>query len=174
MSAGTLVSLEEYLNTTYEPDMEYVDGELRDRNVGETGHGRIQAQITHKLLAFAENVPMQVMTEARVHTAGTSYRVPDISVVLGDDELDRYLYQPPFLCVEVLSPDDRAGEIQEKLDEYLAFGIRFVWVVSPKFRRGHVYVNEGSRFVMTAGNRLFTHDPEIVIDLDDVFRRARV
>jgi Uma2 family endonuclease len=174
MSTGTLVSLEEYLNTSYEPDLEYVDGELRDRNVGETGHGRIQAQITHKLLLLAESIPIQIMTETRVHTAGTRYRVPDVSVVLGEQELDRYLYEPPFLCVEVLSPDDRAGEIQEKLDEYLVFGVRFVWIVNPKIRRGYVYTNQGSAFVAVAGNRLFTRDPELIVDLEDVFLRTRV
>ena len=34
MAASTLVSLEEYLSTSYEPDREYVNGELVERCVG--------------------------------------------------------------------------------------------------------------------------------------------
>jgi len=45
MTAGTQVSLEEYLGTVYEPDCDYVDGELEDRNVGEFDHGDLQSEI---------------------------------------------------------------------------------------------------------------------------------
>ncbi len=39
--ATTKVSLEEYLNTSYRPDVEYIDGELQERNVGEIEHARM-------------------------------------------------------------------------------------------------------------------------------------
>jgi hypothetical protein len=42
---ATIVQLpiEEYLGTTYRPDCEYVDGEVRKRNVGKYEHARVQA-----------------------------------------------------------------------------------------------------------------------------------
>ena len=43
------------------------------------------------------------------------------------------------LCVEVLSPGNRLGEIQEKLREYFARGVRMVWVVQPEDRTVTVY-----------------------------------
>src|SRR5437762_2335461 len=43
MSVGTLLSVENYLNTSYSPDMEYRDGVLVERNVGEKEHARLQA-----------------------------------------------------------------------------------------------------------------------------------
>ena len=42
MSAATLLSLEEYLNTSYSPDREYRDGVLVERNVGEKAHALLQ------------------------------------------------------------------------------------------------------------------------------------
>ena len=45
MSTGTLVSLEEYLNTSYDPDVEYVDGVLEERNVGDSLHSLIQRNL---------------------------------------------------------------------------------------------------------------------------------
>jgi hypothetical protein len=42
MSTATAVSLKEYLNTSYRPDCDYLDGELLERNVGEVDHSRLQ------------------------------------------------------------------------------------------------------------------------------------
>ncbi len=45
MSAATLISVEEYLNTSYRPDMEYVDGVLVETNVGDLLHSAVQSNI---------------------------------------------------------------------------------------------------------------------------------
>ena len=42
MATATFTPVGEYLRTSYRPDCEYVDGELRSRNVGETDHSRLQ------------------------------------------------------------------------------------------------------------------------------------
>ena len=42
MATATIVPVEEYLRTSYDPDMEYVDGALLERNVGERRHSRLQ------------------------------------------------------------------------------------------------------------------------------------
>lgn len=43
MATTTHISLSEYLGTAYSPDREYVDGEVRERNVGKWEHARVQA-----------------------------------------------------------------------------------------------------------------------------------
>jgi hypothetical protein len=40
-----LLTLEEYLSTSYRPDCEFVDGQLEERNVGGTNHGLLQMQL---------------------------------------------------------------------------------------------------------------------------------
>jgi len=59
-----LVSPEEYLNSSYKPDMDYVDGVLVRRNVGTLRHGSLQAMLcvyfeqfrkSHRIKTFAEN-----------------------------------------------------------------------------------------------------------------------
>jgi hypothetical protein len=40
-----MASVAEYLNTTYRPDCDYVDGEVRERNLGEYEHSRPQMRI---------------------------------------------------------------------------------------------------------------------------------
>jgi len=45
----------------------------------------------------------------------------------------------PDLAVEVLSPDDRASEVNDKVQQWLGAGCRAVWVVDPKTRSVTVY-----------------------------------
>ena len=46
MSTSSLISLYEYLEASYRPDCDYVDGEVRERNMGEAEHSILQAAIT--------------------------------------------------------------------------------------------------------------------------------
>ena len=46
MATSTAVPVEEYLRTTYDPDMEYVAGQLVERHVGESYHSRLHSLIT--------------------------------------------------------------------------------------------------------------------------------
>jgi len=45
MATFATIPAEEYLRTTYAPDMEYVDGQLVERKVGEYLHSRLQCLI---------------------------------------------------------------------------------------------------------------------------------
>jgi Uma2 family endonuclease len=40
----------------------------------------------------------------------------------------------PDLCVEVVSPTDRAEEAREKIEEYFESGVRLVWVIYPRLQ----------------------------------------
>ena len=52
MQAATLISVTEYLATSYRPDVDYLDGQLVERNVGEFDHSRLQALLFDDYLAF--------------------------------------------------------------------------------------------------------------------------
>src|SRR5688572_5220657 len=45
----------------------------------------------------------------------------------------------PDLAVEVISPNDLATEIDEKIAEYLAAGVRLVWVVNPQMKSVRIH-----------------------------------
>ena len=65
----------------------------------------------------------------------------------GSKPTERIIRKPPVIAVEVLSPDDRAGDLEEKIADYLAFGVPYVWVINPESRRAYVHTPEGSREV---------------------------
>jgi Uma2 family endonuclease len=59
------------------------------------------------------------------------------------------------------------SEILERVSDYLAFGVRYVWVLDPRTRRAHIY-RSGGVHEMKEG-MLWTPDPEILVPLDQLF-----
>ena len=74
MSVETLVSVEQYLNTAYDPDVEYVDGILWERNVGDWLHSLIQSNITYALLRHIWLIDPR-LRQLSVFSAGDLVRV---------------------------------------------------------------------------------------------------
>ncbi len=64
----------------------------------------------------------------------------------------------PDLVVEVLSPDDRPGEVLAKVADWLNAGTRLVWVIDPERRLARVYRQDGSEAVVTADGTLDGED----------------
>ena len=80
MSAATLISVEEYLRTSYSPDREYVDGVLVERNVGDWFHSLIESNI---IFALRTRYPhLKVVPELRSKVSPNRYRLPDVCVLL--------------------------------------------------------------------------------------------
>jgi Uma2 family endonuclease len=152
--ATTLVSVEEYLRTSYpDGDCEYLDGEIVERNMGEIDHARLQSRI---LIYLATHYPkFWAVVEVRVQVKSKRFRVPDVTLVAGPEPAGKIVTAPPHLVVEVLSP--------EKIDDYLAFGIPYVWVVNPGTGRGYVHTAEAAR--EAKDGILRTADPAIELPL---------
>ena len=130
MSTAVHVSLEEYLNTSYEPDCDYVDGILEERNVGQYRHSRTQTRLAIWLGSRENKHGRKVMVEQRVRVGRTRIRIPDICLIDRDDH-DEVTQKPPALCIEILSPDDRWNRIQDRLTDFLEFGVPTIWIVDP-------------------------------------------
>jgi Uma2 family endonuclease len=166
-SSMTLVPVAEYLSTSYRPDREYVDGVVLERNVGELDHSDLQTELSHWFRSRRKELGVWAFVEQRVQVKPTRFRVPDISVVEGVKPQERIFTHPPFLCIEILSKDDRMSEMQERFDDYLDFGIRYVWVVNPPARRARVYTTAGS--VEARDRVLRAENPAIAVPLDEIF-----
>ena len=63
------VTVNEYLNTSYEPDMEFVDGTLVERNVGTQPHGLCMSIVAVQLCENEQSYPIKVFTSARLLVA---------------------------------------------------------------------------------------------------------
>jgi Uma2 family endonuclease len=170
MQAATLISVNEYLHTSYDPDCDYVDGVIEERNLGEISHATLQAQITFHLMQQRRTAGIHVMTEVRMRTQPTRFRIPDISVTDGKPT-GRILSAPPLLCIEILSPEDRLSRIQTRADEYLAMGVPEVWIIDPESLR--TYICDSSGLHEVRDRVLVTKDGRVRLDLDAIEQDLR-
>ena len=166
MLPATLVSLAEYQETSYRPDCDYLEGELLERNVGEWDHSRLQTLLVHYLKNHEKQWGILAVTEQRVQVKAERFRVPDITVVVGEAPAGPVIRTPPFLCIEILSRSDRMDEMQERIDDYLDFGVLYVWIVNARNRRAFVYTLAGMQ--EAKDGVLSTSGPDIQLRLSDL------
>jgi Uma2 family endonuclease len=167
MVAGTLISIEEYLATSYRPDVDYVDGHIEERNLGEWDHSSVQMRISAYLFARRKQWGINVVPEQRVQVALDRFRVPDVTVIVGEPD-DQILRKPPFLCIEILSPDDRMSRVHTRVHDYLEMGVPYVWILDPESRCAYIATKaEGLR--EEKGEVLRTENPALEVPLGEIF-----
>jgi len=166
MATALHIPLEEYLGTTYRPDREYVDGEVRERNVGKYEHARIQAMLARWFGNHEQDWKAQVVTEQRVQVARRRVRIPDVALLPPGPQPD-IIIAPPLLIVEILSPDDTYSDTQERAQDYRAMGVETVWIIDPKTRTGRMCFD--NEWVESA--RLEVRGTALYIDLADLFQQ---
>jgi Uma2 family endonuclease len=166
-SAPTFVPLEEYVNTTYRPDRDWIDGETKERNMGEQPHASVQAFFVQLFRNNATRWNIRVLPEQRVQTSAKHYRIADVCVVRRETPFEPIVRTAPLLCIEILSRDDRMSEIQERVEDYLAMGVAAVWVVDPRRRRAYEAIPSGA--LQPALTELTVAGTEIRIPVPDVF-----
>jgi Uma2 family endonuclease len=165
MATAALVSLEEYLRTSYEPDCDYVDGTLEERNLGEFGHGDLQGALILYLRSRARQWNVRVVPETRVRVSSTRVRVPDVCVLSRETPVERVITVPPLVCIEILSPEDRWSRVEKRIEDFLAMGVAHVWVFDPQERQVFDCASDGHRLV--TGDLL--EAPPISIRLSELF-----
>lgn len=165
MRTGELTSVHEYLSTSYDPDCDYVDGVLVERNVGEKDHSKLQVRLLMQFGIRAQEWDISVFPEQRVQVKPDRFRIPDVCAVRKPEPDDQIFTSPPFIFIEILSKDDRMSEMQQKVDDYLSFGVPHVWILDPKTRKAWRCTGQG----MLETTELRTEDPAIAVPLDSLF-----
>jgi Uma2 family endonuclease len=159
---------------------ELVRGQLVVREPAGFTHGDVAMRLAALLFNFVEANAL-----GRVYAAETGFtlfrgpdtvRAPDAAYIrkerIPDPPPRGFAELPPDLVIEVLSPDDRAGEIRDKVDDWLQAGCRLVWIVDPERRRGRVYRPDGSEVALAEGDAFDGEDvlPGFSLPLTDVLR----
>ena len=166
MATAIQIAMAEYLATDYEPDCEYVDGEVRERNVGKWEHARIQALLGAWFVAHEADWDIISSTEQRTQVSGTRVRVPDLVVLRPGPQPD-ILTEPPLLIVEILSPGDSYWDLQERSRDYQEMGVGTVWIVDPKTRSGRMCCGD----TWVGAGRLEVAGTPIYVELGALFAR---
>jgi Uma2 family endonuclease len=162
--ATTAVTVQEYLTTVYESDCDYVDGEVQERNLGTFDHARLQGAIIAYFYARRKEWGICVVPEQRVQVAPARFRVPDVCVVVGEPT-SQIFRDPPFICIEILSPEDRVCRTNERIADYLRFGVPYVWILDPQTHKAW----RCTLGAMVEVSELRTENPAMRVPLEELF-----
>lgn len=130
---------------------ELVDGDIRERDVSALS-SIVTARLTSRLDQFCEahQLGWIIGSECgyrcfpqepnKLWRADVSFvrldRLPEAQLSEG------YLRLAPDLAAEVISPNDLAADLEQKITDYLAAGVRLVWILSPGQRTVRVHRGE--------------------------------
>src|ERR1700761_270267 len=132
MEAGTRISAEEYLRTSYDnPDREFRDGELEERSCPDYLHGKTQGMLFAFFLALQNRIALFPCVETRMRRRTNRYLIPDVAVFSPVEPADAVPGSPPLIVIEVLSTDHRQSQVRAKLQEYREWGVEHVWLADP-------------------------------------------
>ncbi|ADV80852.1 Uma2 family endonuclease [Terriglobus saanensis] len=143
MATATHIPVSEYLATSYRPDRDYIDGEVRERNLGEQPHALIQIAFATILRNHRKEWNIRVLVEQRVQVSKDRFRIPDVCVLPATASAEGIVREAPMICIEVLSPRDTPTSLQERADDYTEMGVPFIWAVDPISRRAWVTSSDG-------------------------------
>jgi Uma2 family endonuclease len=161
------VSVREYLTTSYRPDCEYVDGRIEERNLGEYDHGMVQTILGYLFMSHRKDWGVQVVTDVRTQVRRSRFRVPDLSVLRADAPREQIITHPPLIVIEILSPEDRLSRFQDRIDDYLAFGVENIWIIDPDRREAYTATASGLHPVRS--NELTVPETPIRVVLSELF-----
>ena len=174
-----IVSAEQLLKT---PDLgrcELVRGELIMMTPAGFKHGAIAAKITARLVRFVEEHRLGWVTGAetgfRIGHDPDTVRAPDVAFVragrIPAEPVCGFFEGPPDLAVEVLSPDDRASRVLDKVHQWLEAGCLIVWVVDPEKQTVTVYDAPNRTATLTAADELSGGDllPGFRLPVGEIF-----
>jgi Uma2 family endonuclease len=158
---------------------ELVRGELIMMSPAGSQHGAIAAEIGAILRDFVKprrlGVVLGAETGFRISSDPDTVRAPDAAFIRAErvgGKLPRGFFPgAPDLAVEVLSPDDRAGEVLAKVQDWLGAGCVAVWVVDPRTQTVTVYGDGGKALMLASTDTLTGGDllPGLSVRVAEIF-----
>jgi Uma2 family endonuclease len=167
MATISRIPVSEYLHEIYRPDRDYVDGEVQERNMGEKEHSAWQGALAEYFRRHRKEWGLRVYPELRVQVSPTRFRVPDLILLRRDVPNEQIITHPPLVCIEILSPEDRFGRIEERIADYLSLGVREVWVIDPVVVQGYRCKGANPRDWQQT-NQLTVEGTPITVDLAEI------
>jgi Uma2 family endonuclease len=131
--------------------VELVRGRLVVKEPPSTRHGRAVANLTYFLGAFVRTNDLGIVVTGsgfKIIENPDTVRAPDVAFVprerAGAIPPRNYAAFAPLLLAEIVSPNDRPGEVLAKVADWLDAGAQIVWVVDPQRDVAQVYRADGS------------------------------
>jgi Uma2 family endonuclease len=168
-AAPVFVPVEEYLQSSYSPDAEYLDGQIleRESTMGENEHSAWQEAICAWFRAQAVSAGIRVRPELRVQVDAYGFLIPDVTLLDRNLPAEPIATHPPVAVIEVLSPADQVGRVMKKGERYEKMGIRTILIVDPE---GPAFRYRGGKLEALVETAFTLEGSEARFDLDEIVK----
>lgn len=123
------MSLDEYLQSDFHPDVDYYDGAARERNRGYYPHSRTMVVVGAKLEEKGSACGHHTLMSCRMWVAPDAILVPDLCLIRRSTAREDILVTPPTLCVEIIDDQDTFYRMKRRVDMLLHMGVRHIWLI---------------------------------------------
>ncbi len=165
VDSTTLMPVEEYLALSQKPYFEYLDGVLRQKAMPTYKHSKMQRRLLN--LIDRAQLALEPVPELTVRLRERRYLIPDIAVQRVSELQQPYPTKPVFLCIEILSPEDRFSDTVAKCEEYHAWGVPFCWILDPEEKQCWEYHAGGRPHQISDDGHLTAQ--ELSLKVSDIF-----
>lgn len=142
-TAPALMTIEQYLHTSYRPDVDFVDGHIEERNLGEFDRGHLQGLFFTWFLQRMGTTGLVPCSELRIRVAPYRVRICDVAAVARSTQREQVAVTPPVVCIEILSPEDRLPRAETGLSDYRTMGVTHIWLIDPVRRAAYIFNQDG-------------------------------
>ncbi|MCA9142425.1 MAG: Uma2 family endonuclease [Planctomycetaceae bacterium] len=180
-SQHTTFTPEDLLHVPDGKSFELVHGQLVEKNMGfESSFVGLQLSFFLVRYCYSKGLGWVLPADASYQCFAddpTKVRKPDVSFIqasrlAASQRPTGHCQIAPDLAVEVVSPNDLFEDVSRKVDEYLAAGVRLVWVIDPKAERVFIYRHDESATILTNKDSLDGEDvvPGFLCAIADLFK----
>lgn len=161
------MTAEEFYAKYADRDFELVRGKVVPMVPAGPVHGDVDMELAAKVHAF---VKRHELGKVYLNTGFILFRNPDVirapdQAFVSQARIEQNVpptkgFWPlaPDLTVEIVSPNDGAEELADKVSEYLSAGVRLVWIVYPRQKQVHQFRPGSDPRILTTKDRLDGED----------------
>ena len=165
------ITVGEYLGSVYRPDVDYVDGNLEERNVGEIDHATVQKMILLALTEFEDLAGVYAIQETRVQVHATRFRVPDVTLIATEHVPPGSLRKHRCSAWRYCLHETPSWTMRQRCMDYIRTGVPEVWIFDLETETAYVLC--GDEFFQASGEILHLGTCDIILNIPEVYAAAR-
>jgi len=167
-----LVPVDEYLNTSYEPDVEYVNGVLVEKGMPTIAHSYLERLLLFWFAQFETPLRFVALHEIRTQIIERArYRLPDFMLVPKPLPRGRIVNIVPWVVVEIVSPDDTINKTPDRFFDYNSIGVQTLLQMDPEEYVVHRF--ENGSMIQIRLESILLPTGTVPFDSEELFRRLR-
>jgi Uma2 family endonuclease len=141
---------------------ELVRGRLVEMAPASWKHGQVSVRAAMIMGRFVDEHQLGVVVAAEtgfiLARDPDVVRAPDAAYIstarVAEADEKGFFKGPPDLAVEILSPNDKVFDVDEKIADYLNAGCRAVWIINPKLKTVTLHISGRPPVVLSEQNSL--------------------